>query len=160
MKLKVDSKFKRPKWNYKVFSTSNESKMKVQVVSNFILVNNEGTNCLLAQTGQMKLKVDSKFKRPKWRYKLFLTLNESEMKVQVVFNCIRVNIEGTSCLQAQTSRKSNYKSIPNSKRSKWWSKLFSTLNESIMKLQVVSNFNRVNNEGTSCLQAQTSQKWN
>ena len=59
------TKFKRPKWSYKVFSILNESKMKVQVVSNFILVNNEGKNCLLAQTGQMKLKVDSKFKWPK-----------------------------------------------------------------------------------------------
>ena len=50
MKLRVDSNFKQPKGSYKLFSTSKESGMKLQVVSNFNLANNEETSCFRAPT--------------------------------------------------------------------------------------------------------------
>ena len=63
--------------------------MKLQVLSNFNLVNNEATSCFRAQTSQMKLQVDSNFKQPK-------------MKLQVVFNFKRVWNEATSRFQLQS----------------------------------------------------------
>ena len=52
MKLQVDSNFLQSKQSYKLLSTSNESGMKLQVVSNFNLANNEATSSLQAQTSQ------------------------------------------------------------------------------------------------------------
>ena len=80
------------------------------------------------------------------------------MKLQIVSNFNLVNNKATSCFQAQTSQEWNYKLIPISNNQKWNYKLFSTSNGSRIKLQVVSNFNLVNNEAPSGLQAQTSQK--
>ena len=80
------------------------------------------------------------------------------MKLQVVSNFNLVNNKATSCFQAQTSQEWNYNLIPISNNQKWNYKLFSTSKESGIKLQVVSNFNLVNNEGPSGLQAQTNQK--
>ena len=80
------------------------------------------------------------------------------MKLQVVSNFNLVSNKATSCFQAQTSQDWNYKLIPISKNRKWSYKLFLTSNESGMNLQVVSNFNLVNNEAPSGLQAQTNQK--
>ena len=82
------------------------------------------------------------------------------MKLQVVSNFNLVNNEATSCFRAQTSQEWSYKLIPISNNWKWSYKLFSTSKESGMKLQVVSNFNLVNNEATSCFRAQMSQEWN
>ena len=50
MKLQVDYNLIQPKMKLQVFSTSNESGMKIQVVSNFNLVNNKATSCFQAQT--------------------------------------------------------------------------------------------------------------
>ena len=91
---------------------------------------------------------------------MFSTSNESGMKLQVVSNFNLVNNEATSCFRAQTSQKWNYKLIPISNNRKWSYKLFSTSNESGMKLQVVYNFNIVNNEAISCFRAPTIQEWN
>ena len=63
------------------------------------------------------------------------------MKLQVVSNFNLTNNEATSCLQAQTSQQWNYKLILILNNWKWCYKLFSTSNESRMKIQVVSNFN-------------------
>ena len=82
------------------------------------------------------------------------------MKLKIVSNFNLVNNEAASCFRAQTSQEWNYKLIPISNNQKWRYKLFSTSNESGMELQVVSNFNLVNNEATSCFRAQTSQEWN
>ena len=81
------------------------------------------------------------------------------MNLQVVYNFNRVNNEDTSCFQTQTSQEWNYKLIPISNNQKWSYKLFSTSNESETKLQVISNFNLVNNEATSGFRAQKSQEW-
>ena len=109
----------------------------------------------------MKLQVFQLQTILEWIYNLFLTLNESGMKQQVISNLNRVDNEAISFLQAQTSHEWNYKFIAISNNRKWRYKLFLTSNESGMKLQVViSNFNRVNNEATSCLRAKTSHEWN
>ena len=161
MKLQVDSNFKNRKWSYKLFSTSNESGMKLQVVSNFNLVNNEATSCFRNQTSQeWNYKLIPISNNRKWSYKLFSTSKESGMKVQVVSNCNLVKNKATSCFQAQTRQEWNYNLIPISDNRKWSYKLFQNSNDSGMKLQVVSNLNLVNNEATSCFRAQTSQKWN
>ena len=137
------------------------SAMKLQVVSNFNLVNNEATSCFRNQTSQeWNYKLIPISNNQKWRYKLFSTSNESGMKLQVVSNFNLVNNEATSCFRAQTSQEWNYKFIPISNNRKSSYKLFSTWNESGMKLKIVSNFNLVNNEATSCFRAQTSQEWN
>ena len=131
--------------------------MKLKIISNFNLVNNEGTSCFRAQTSEewnYKLIPISNYR--KWSYKLFSTSNESGMKLQVVSNFNLVNNEATSCFRVQTSQEWNYKFIPISNNWKLKYKLFSTSNESGMKLQVVSNFNLVNNEATSCFKTQTS----
>ena len=149
------------KWSYKLFSTSNESRMKLQVVSNFNLTNNEATSCLQAQTSQKwNYKLILILNNRKWSYKLCSTSNESGMKLQVVSNFNPASNEATSCLQAQTIQEWNYKLILILNNWKWSYKLFSTSNESGMKLHVVSNFNLANNEATSCLPAQTSEEWN
>ena len=122
--------------------------MKLQVVSNFNLANNEATSCFRAQTSQ------------EWNYKLFSTSNESRMKLQVVSNFNQANNEATSCFRAQKSQEWNYNLILILNNREWSYKLFSASNESRMELQVVSNFNLANNEATSCLQAETSQEWN
>ena len=82
------------------------------------------------------------------------------MKLQVVSNFKLANNEAASRFRAQTSQKWNYKFILILNNRKWSYKLFSTSNESGMKLQVVSNFNLANNEATSCFRAPTSQEWN
>ena len=154
MKLQVVLILNNRKWSYKLFSTSNESGMKLQVVSNFNLANNEATNCLQAQTSQeWNNKLILILNNRKWSYKLFSTSNESGMKLQVVSNFNLANNKATSCFRAQTSQECNYKLVlilNNRKRSY---KLFSASNESGMKLQVVSNFSLASNEATSCLQA-------
>ena len=71
------------------------------------------------------------------------------MKVQVVSNFNLANNEATSCVRAQTSQEWNYKLILILNNRKWSYKLFSTSNESGMKLQVVSSFKLANNE--ACL---------
>ena len=65
--------------------------MKLQVVSDFNLVNNEATCCFRAQMSQMKLQVDSDFKQPK-------------MKLQDFFNFKRLWNEATSCFKLQPSQ--------------------------------------------------------
>ena len=75
------------------------------------------------------------------------------MKLQVVSNFKQANNEAASRFRGQTSQESNYKLILILNNRKWSYKLFSTSNESGMKLQVVSNFNLANNEATSCLHA-------
>ena len=142
-----------------MFSASNESRMNLQVVYNINRVNNEATSCFQAQTSQeWNYKLITISYNRKWSYKLFLTSNESGMKFQVVSNFNLVNNEATSCFLAQTSQKRNYKLIPISNNRKWSYKLFSTSNESGMKLQVVSNCNLVNNEARSCFCTQTSEE--
>ena len=86
MKLQVVSGLKRVKMKLKVvsnskqlFSTSNLSEMKLQVVSNFNRVNNEATSCFRAQTSKDETKS---------RFQLQTTENEA-----------------TSCFQHQTSLK-------------------------------------------------------
>ena len=105
MKLQVDS---NRKWIYKLFSTSNESGLKLQVVSNFNLANNEVTSCLQAQTSQeWNYKLILILNNRKWSYKLFSTTNESGMKLQVVSNFNLANNEEKSYFQAQTSQEWN-----------------------------------------------------
>ena len=135
--------------------------MKLQVVSNFNLVNNEATSCFRAQTSQeWNYKLIPISNNRKWSYKLFSTSNGSGMKLQVVSNFNLVNNEATSCFRAQTSQEWNWKLILILNNRKWSYKLFSTSNESGMKLQVVSNFYLGNNKATSFFRAQTSQEWN
>ena len=142
------------KWSYKLFSTSNESGMKLQVVPNFNLDNNEATSCLQAQTSQeWNYKLILILNNRKWSYK-FSTSNEPGMKLRVVSEFNLATNEATSCLHEW-----NYKLILILNNRKWSYKLFSTSNESGMKLQVVSNFNLDNNEATSSC-AQTCQEWN
>ena len=161
MKLQVDSNFKQPKWSYKLFSTSNESGMKLHVVSNVDPAKNEATSCFRAQTCQeWNYKLILILNNRKWGYKLFSTSNESRMKLQVVSYFNVANNEATSCFRAQMSHEWNNKLILILNNRKWNYKLFSTSNESGMKLQVVSNFNLTNNEATSCFRAQTIQEWN
>ena len=125
------------KWSYKLCSTSNESGMKLQVVSNFNLTNNEATSCFRAQTIQeWNYKLIPILNNRKWSYKLCSTSNESGMKLQVVSNFNPASNEATSCLQAQTSQEWNYKLIPILNNRKWSYKLFSTSNECGMKLQL------------------------
>ena len=141
------------KWSYKLFLTSNESGMKLQVVSNFNLVNNEATSCFRAQTSQeWNYKLISISNNRKWSYKSFQNSNESGMKLKFDSNFNLVNNESTSWFRALTSQEWNYKLNPISNNWKWSYKLFSTSNGSGMKLQVVSNFNLVYNEATSCFQ--------
>ena len=135
--------------------------MKLQLVFGLKRVKNETTSWFQFQT--IEHEATSCFQLQtslQWSYKLFSTSNESGMKVQVVSNFNLLNNEATSCFQAETSQEWNYKLILISNNWKWSYKLFSTSNESGMKLQVVSNFNLVNNEATSCFRAQTSQEWN
>ena len=135
--------------------------MNLQVVYNFNRVNNEATSCFQDQTSQeWNYKLIPISNNQKWSYKLFSTSNESGTKLQVNSNFNLVNNEATSGFRAQTSQEWNYKLIPISNNRKWSYKLFSTSNEFGMKLQAVSNFNRVNNEATSCFRAQASQEWN
>ena len=90
------------------FSTLNESRMKLQVVSNFNLVNNYATSCLQAQTSEeWNYKLIPLSNNRKWSYKLFSTSNESGMKLQVVSNFNLANNEATSSLQAETSQEWN-----------------------------------------------------
>ena len=133
MKLQVDSNFKQPKWSYKLFSTSNESGMKLQVVSNFNLANNEATSCFWSQMSQeWNYKLILILNNRKWSYKFFSTSNECGMKLQVASNFNLAHNKATSCFRAQTSQEWNYKLILN-------------LN------------NR--NEATSCFQHQKSLEW-
>ena len=100
-------------WSYKLFSTSNGSGMKLQVVSNFNRVNNKATSCLRAKTSQeWNYKLITISNNRKWSYMLFLTSNESGIQLQVVSNINLVNNKATSCFRAQTSQKWNYKLIP------------------------------------------------
>ena len=80
------------------------------------------------------------------------------MKLQVVSNFNLANNEAGSCFRALTNEEINYKFILILNNRKCSYKLFSTSNESGMKLQVVSNFNLANNEAKSYFQAQTSQE--
>ena len=108
MKLKVDFNLNNRKWSYKLFSTSNESGMKLKVVSNFNLANNEATSCFCAQTSQeLNYKFILILNNRKWSYKLFLTSNESGMNLQVVYNFNLANNEATTCFRAQTSQEWN-----------------------------------------------------
>ena len=112
MKLQVDSNFKQPKMKLQGVLTSNESGMKLQVVSNFNLSNNEATSYFRAPTSQeWKLQVHFNLNNRKWSYKLFSTSNETGMKLQVVSNFNPANNEATSCLRAPTSQEWNYKFI-------------------------------------------------
>ena len=77
------------------------------------------------------------------------------MKLQVVSNFNRLNNEATSCFWAQT-RKDETKCFFELQTTENEATSWSTSNKSEMKLKVVSNFNRVNNEATSCFRAQTS----
>ena len=131
------------KRSYKLFSISNECGIKLQLVSNFNLINNEAKSCFRAQTSQ------------DWKYKLIRISNNQKWSYKL-FNL--VNNKAKNCFRAQTSQEWNNKLIPISNNRKWNYKLFSTSNESGIKLQVVSNFNLVNNEAPSGLQAQTNQK--
>ena len=99
--------------------------MKLQLVSNFNLVNNKATSCFQAQTRRewnYKLiqisnnenEATSWFQlqtSPEWSYKLFSTSNKSGMKLQVVSNFNLVNNEATSYFRAQTSQEWNHKLI-------------------------------------------------
>ena len=135
--------------------------MKLQVVSNFNLVNNEATSCFRGQTSQeWNYKLVPISNNRNWSYKLFSTSNESRMKLQVVSNFNIVNNEAASCFRGQMSQEWNRQLIPISNNRKWSYKLFSTSNDSGIKLKIVSNFNPVNNEATSCFRGQTSQEWN
>ena len=132
------------KWSYKSFSTSNKSRMKLQVVSTYNLINNEATSYFQAQKSQewnYKLiqfqttenEATSCFQlrtSQEWSYRLFPTSIESIMKLQVVSGLKRVNNE-TTCW-------SNFK-------------------QPKMKLQVSFNFKGVWNEASSCFQLQSSQ---
>ena len=101
MKLQVDSISNNQKWSYNLFSTSNESGMKLQVVSNFNLANNEATSCFRAQTShQLNYKLILILNKLKWNNKLLSISNESGMKLQVVSNFNLANNEATSCLHA------------------------------------------------------------
>ena len=61
--------------------------MKLQVVSNFKLANNEAASHFRAQTSQeWNYKFILILNNRKWSYKLFSTSNESWMKLQVVSN--------------------------------------------------------------------------
>ena len=132
--------------------------MRLQVVSNFNLVNSEATSCFRAQTSQeWNYKLIPIANNRKWSYKFFSTSNGSGMKLKVVSNFNLVNNEATSFLQAQTSQEWNYKSILILNNGRWSCKLFSTSNESGMKLQVVSGLKRVKNETTSWFQFQTTE---
>ena len=158
--------------------------MKLQVVSNFKLVNNEATSCFRAQTSQewnhKLIPISNNRKRS---YKLFSTSNDCGMTLQVVFNFKRVKNETTSWFQFQTSLEWNCFQLQTSLE--WIYKLFTDSNESRMKLQadsnfkqpkmklqvvfnfiesgtklqVISNFNLVNNKATSSFQLQTSLEW-
>ena len=80
---------------YKLFSTSNESGMKVQVVSNFNLVNNEATSCFQGQTSQeWNYKLIPISNNRKQSYKLFSISNES---LNFFSNFNLVNNEARSC---------------------------------------------------------------
>ena len=81
------------------------------------------------------------------------------MKLQVVSNFKLANNEAASHFRAQTSQEWNYKFILILNNRKCSYMLFSTLNESGMKLQVVSNINLANNQAASWFRAQTSQEW-
>ena len=141
-----------------MFSTSNESGMKLQVVYNFNLVSNEARSCFWAQASQQwNYNLIPILNNWIWSYKLFSTSNEPGMKLQVVSNLKLVNNEATSCFRAETSQEWNYKLIPISNNRKWRHKLFSISNESRMKLQVLFNLKRVWNEATSCFQLKSSQ---
>ena len=144
-----------------LFSTSKESGMKLQVVSNFKLADNEAASYFRAQTSQeWNYKLIRILNNRKWSYKLFSTSNESRMKLQVVSNFKLANNEAPSHFMAQTSQDWNYKFILILNNRKCSYKLFSTSNESGMKLQVVSNINLANNQAASCFRAQTCQEWN
>ena len=135
--------------------------MKLQVVSRLKRVKNQTTSWFQYQTTEnAAISCFQLHMSPEWSYKLFSTSNESGMKLKIVFNFNPVNNEATSCFRAQTSQEWNYKLIPISNNRRWRYKLFSTSNESGMKQQVVSDFNLVNNEATSCFRAPTSQEWN
>ena len=89
------------KWSYKLFPTSNESGMKIQVASNFNLANNEATSRFRAQTSQeWNYKFILILYNRKWSYKLFSASNESGMKLQVVSKFNVANNEATSYLHA------------------------------------------------------------
>ena len=88
-----------------LFSTSNESGMKLQVVSNFNLVNNEATSCFRAQISQKtKLQVDSNFKQPKMKLQVVLKFKRFWNEATSFSNFNLVNNEATSCFHAQTSQ--------------------------------------------------------
>ena len=91
---------------------------------------------------------------------LFSISNVFGIKLQLVSNFNLVNNEAKSCFRAQTSQEWKYKLIQISNNQKWSYKLFSTSNESGMNLQVVSNFNLVDNEAKNYFRAQTSEEWN
>ena len=122
--------------------------MKQQLVSGLKRVKNETTSWFLILNNR------------KWSYKLFSTSNESRLKLRDVSKFNLANNKATSCFQSQTSQEWNYKMILILNNRKWSYKLFSTSNESGMKLQVVSSFKLANNEATTCFRAQTSQEWN
>ena len=108
-------------------------------------------DCVILFFSLIQFSISKKKKKKK------KTSNESGMKLQVVSNFNLVNNQATSCFRAQTSQEWNYKLNPISNNRKWSYKLFLTSNESGMKLQIVSNFNLVNNEATSCFQLQSGQ---
>ena len=139
------------KWSYKLFSTSNESGMKLQVVSNVNLANIEATSYFRAQTSQeLNYKFILILNKWKWSYKWFSTSNESAMKLQIVSNFNLANNEATTCFRAQTRQEWNYNLILILNNRKWIYKFFPTSNESGMKLQVLFNLNLANKEATSC----------
>ena len=126
--------------------------MKLQIVSNFNLANNEATTCFRAQTRQeWNYNLILILNNRKWIYKFFPTSNESGMKLQVLFNFDLANNEATSWFRSQTSQDWNYKLILILNNRKWIYKLFSTSNESGMKQQVVPALKRVKNETKSWL---------
>ena len=145
----------------KVVFNSKPVRNEANFFSNFNVVTNEATSCFSAQTTQeWNYKLIPISNNRKWSCNLFSTWNESRMKLKIISNFNPVNNEATSCFRAQTTQEWNYKLILLLNNWKWSYKLFSTSNESRMKPQVVSNFNLVNNEATTCLRPQTSQEWN
>ena len=92
------------KWNYMLFSISNVFGIRLQLVSNFNLVNNEAKSCFRAQTSQ------------EWKYKLIRISNNQKWSYKL-FNL--VNNEAKNCFRAQTSQEWNYKLIPISNNRKW-----------------------------------------
>ena len=132
------------KWSYKLFSTSNECGMKLQVVSNFNRVNNEATSCLRVQTSKDETK--SRFptsNNRKWSYKFF----QHQTSLKWSYSLFPTSIDSIMKLQV----------VSGLKREKMKLKVVSNFKQPKMKLQVVFNFKPVWDEVTSCFQLQSIQ---